>query len=366
MKSISHRQAKNLIQATMGGSIGQPEKDSLGQHLTTCANCREYTSQMAALEDGLRGNFHARWDRVRGPSMPIMDTIYKKSKAHLRQRKLLVFTKAAVALGLLIAISLIVVAYLPPQQEPLVAAQFTPTQEILFPTGTPVKTIIEYGQGKCARRTEIVPYTVQPGDTIHIIAEEYCLKPDTIYRLNYNLLIRNDNTLQPGLVIDIPTIDGIEVWVPPAYGLDAASPSQLGSGACQEPVSSFEGTGSFIWPTSLHYTSGEDYAPDLYQYGIDLAGSSVDPVTASDGGVVVFAGWSTWGYGNLVVIDHGNGKLSLYGHLSEVNVICGQQLEQGSPIGKIGATGATIGSALHFEIMVNNEHVNPHDYLPPP
>ncbi len=76
----------------------------------------------------------------------------------------------------------------------------------------------------------------------------------------------------------------------------------------------------------------------------------------------------TWGYGNLIIIDHGNGWQSLYAHLSQINVCCGQNVGQGDLIGLVGMTGGTsTGPHLHFELMNTMlGYVNPLDYLPAP
>jgi murein DD-endopeptidase MepM/ murein hydrolase activator NlpD len=86
-------------------------------------------------------------------------------------------------------------------------------------------------------------------------------------------------------------------------------------------------------------------------------------VFASDSGVVVFAGWSNYGYGYLVVIDHGNGYQTAYAHLSAVSVGCGQSVFQGSMIGALGATGNATGPHLHFELSYNGVKLNPSDNL---
>ena len=78
---------------------------------------------------------------------------------------------------------------------------------------------------------------------------------------------------------------------------------------------------------------------------------------------MVYAGWNNWGYGNVVVINHGNGWQTLYGHLSAIYVNCGQSVWQTNIIGAIGNTGNSSGSHLHFELMYNGAKVNPHDYL---
>jgi lipoprotein NlpD len=97
--------------------------------------------------------------------------------------------------------------------------------------------------------------------------------------------------------------------------------------------------------------------------GIDLAMPAGTTVFAADGGTIIFAGWSNWGYGYSIVIAHG-GMLTLYGHLSRIGVSCGQRVSQGQPIGAVGSTGNSSGPHLHFEIRPGGgEPVNPVGYL---
>ena len=88
------------------------------------------------------------------------------------------------------------------------------------------------------------------------------------------------------------------------------------------------------------------------------------PVVASDSGVVVYAGWDTTGYGNVIMIDHGNGYATLYAHLSALNVGHCASVSQGQVIGAIGSTGNSSGPHLHFEVRLNGGFVNPWDVLP--
>ena len=135
-------------------------------------------------------------------------------------------------------------------------------------------------------------------------------------------------------------------------------------GVCEAPFTGPVGTETFIWPANNHYLSGHNFSW-RYHPGIDIATQLGDPIYASDTGVVVFAGWNSQGYGNLVVLDHGNGWETLYAHLSQFNVDCGQAVYQGSVVGYAGSTGNSTGPHLHFEILNDTYgRVNPWSYLP--
>ena len=96
--------------------------------------------------------------------------------------------------------------------------------------------------------------------------------------------------------------------------------------------------------------------------GIDIAGSSGTPIHAAAAGTVIVAGWSG-GYGNLVVIDHGNGISTAYGHNSSLAVSVGQSVGQGSVIAGMGTTGHSTGVHCHFEVRVNGAATDPLGYL---
>jgi murein DD-endopeptidase MepM/ murein hydrolase activator NlpD len=80
-------------------------------------------------------------------------------------------------------------------------------------------------------------------------------------------------------------------------------------------------------------------------------------------GTVIFAGWQN-GYGQIVIIDHGNGLTTRYGHLSGIDVEVGRQIARGEQIGRVGSTGRSTGPHLHYEVRINDEPVNPRQYLP--
>lgn len=137
-----------------------------------------------------------------------------------------------------------------------------------------------------------------------------------------------------------------------------------GADTCSGEFLAPTGSGFFAWPTNNHYLSGYDYSAWWHQ-GLDLSTALGDPIYAADNGLVIYAGWNTWGYGNAVIIDHGNGWHTLYAHLSQVNVACGQAVEQSALVGQAGSTGHSTGPHLHFEMrFVGEGRVNPWLYLP--
>jgi murein DD-endopeptidase MepM/ murein hydrolase activator NlpD len=273
-------------------------------------------------------------------------------------------------------------------------------------------------------RDQVIEYTVVVGDTLFDIADKFGLKPETLLWANQNVLADNPHSLRPGQVLNILPVDGayhrwsagdglngvakffgvapeaiinfpannldlailgdwsnpnipagtwlvvpggrreFVSWSAPVIPLDNPGVAKvLGPGACEAVTAGVAGAGVFVWPANNHYLSGFDYDTGANHPGIDIDGNEGDPVFAVDSGVVVYAGWNNWGYGNVVVINHGNGWQSLYAHLSAYYVSCGQGVFQGNTIGAIGSTGNATGSHLHFEMMYNGVKVNPYDYM---
>lgn len=129
-----------------------------------------------------------------------------------------------------------------------------------------------------------------------------------------------------------------------------------------------KGNGSMIWPASGPITSGfggrEHPITGVYKQhtGIDIGASYGSSVVAADGGTVIYAGWMS-GYGNTVILDHGGGISTLYGHMSSIAVSSGSGVSQGQVIGKVGSTGYSTGPHLHFEVRINGNPTNPLAYL---
>ena len=125
-----------------------------------------------------------------------------------------------------------------------------------------------------------------------------------------------------------------------------------------------------IWPVVGRLESGvggrrNPFGGRRYEYheGQDIDAAYGAPVQVAAMGKVTIAGWQR-GYGNVVYVDHGNGLSTRYGHLSQINVTVGQMVTRGQTIGLVGSTGRSTGPHLHYEVRINNQPVNPKQYLP--
>ena len=96
--------------------------------------------------------------------------------------------------------------------------------------------------------------------------------------------------------------------------------------------------------------------------GVDISAPMGTSVKATADGIVIHAGWNS-GYGRCIVLDHGNGFQTLYGHLSESEVIVGQEIRQGEVLGRVGRTGRSTGPHLHYEVRIHTTPVNPYRFL---
>ncbi len=243
-------------------------------------------------------------------------------------------------------------------------------------------------------RIDIITHTVQSGDTLYGIAKKYHLGAETI--MFANGLENNPDLLRLGQQLTILPVDGIlhtvkqgdtlekiakaykaNVAAIVGYAwnqLNARSPAIavgqrliVPGGKRDLPIKRAEvyrgpvpagarrGSGRFVWPTAGNVTQYFQ----TYHRALDIARSNGTPVKAADTGYVVVAGWSNEGYGNYIVIDHGNGYQTLYGHLSKIFVRAGDTVGQGAQIGLMGSTGRSTGPHLHFEIRKNGVQVNP-------
>ncbi|MBT3391905.1 MAG: M23 family metallopeptidase [Chloroflexi bacterium] len=269
---------------------------------------------------------------------------------------------------------------------------------------------------------DVSTYLVEQGDSLFSIADKYQLKPETILWGNFETLEDNPHLVKAGQELNILPINGtyyqwlegdtlgavanffkvdpqliieypgnrfditettaesasietgtwliipdgqraIKDWGPPAITRsNPASAAFYGSGHCGSVYEGAIGTYTFVWPTGSHQISGYSYDPVVHA-AIDIGGAEGNAIFAADNGVVVYSGWSDYGYGYLIVIDHGTGWQTAYAHLSAVGVSCGQSVFQGTVIGALGNTGNSSGAHLHFEMVFNGIKVNPLNYV---
>lgn len=123
--------------------------------------------------------------------------------------------------------------------------------------------------------------------------------------------------------------------------------------------------GTFCYPSSYHGVSGNypNYSNGRYHGGVDFPCPVGTTVVASGSGRVIFSGWNAGGYGNLIMIDHGNGLVTLYGHNSSCVAGVGDYVAKGQTIARSGNTGRSTGPHIHFEVRVNGTRVSPWNYL---
>lgn len=255
------------------------------------------------------------------------------------------------------------------------------------------------------RGGEIITHVVQEGETLSSIAERYGLDVTTILWENK---ITTKTPLKPGMELKILPVDGVRHRVARGesiysigqkYGLDKAQvqvivdypfneflndetfelatgqylmvPDGIIKESSQEPVrssrivqttpdaGSVTAVGTFSWPAAGRITQGYRF----YHKGLDIANSSGGSILAADSGVVVASGWDPSGYGNRVIVNHGNGYSTLYAHLSVLQVVVGQTVNKGSILGQMGSTGRSTGTHLHFEIRQGNGLLDPSQLL---
>lgn len=218
--------------------------------------------------------------------------------------------------------------------------------------GKPVlaTTIITEEPKSDEKRTKTIVYTVEGGDTISSIAWKYNLKIASIKVTNS----LSSDTIRPGQQLKLPPQD-----------VDSATIANL-----QKKVAGASArkdfSGTFRSPTngwSLSQVFGHT-SFESWHTGIDLDSRSGTTLYAAASGKVVRTnrGWGG-GYGNHIIIDHGDGFQTLYGHMTSFSVSSGQWVNQGQVIGIMGSTGWSTGTHVHFEIRKNGSAVNPMNYL---
>lgn len=188
-------------------------------------------------------------------------------------------------------------------------------------------------------------HVVKEGDTIYSIAKKYKTEAQNIVNFPFNDFSNPETfALSIGQTLIVP--GGVMPEAPRVY---YAAPIQ----------STVTGTGQFLWPTSGAITQ----YPSWYHNAYDIASPAAPGIAAADSGTVVLVEYLKWGYGQHVIIDHGNGMQTLYGHMQAIYVSPGEKVSRGQIIGKMGSTGRSTGTHLHFEIRKGGVVVNPVGYF---
>lgn len=206
-------------------------------------------------------------------------------------------------------------------------------------------------------------------ETIEAIAARYGVTPGDILYSEYNDLADQDGATVPpaGLRIVVPggRREYISWQAPIRTGTQSGRSNPEGTvhpGSCREQYTGTGGTGQYQNPLgSIPYRVTNGFAP--YHPGVDLAADRNTPIYAAETGVVVFAGWHRDGYGELIIVDHGDGWTTYYGHLASRFVGCGDQISKGQYIATMGMSGNASGIHLHFEIRQNDSPLNPYGYV---
>ena len=164
------------------------------------------------------------------------------------------------------------------------------------------------------------------------------------------------------------TIDKLVAELEAQRAAEAAAAAAAAGGS--SGGGSANASGSFLWPVASYVYVSSRFGLRVHPItgktkshtGIDIASNQGTAVYASDGGTVTLAGWNG-GYGNCIMIDHGNGYVTLYGHLSSISVSVGQTVSQGATIGAVGSTGNSTGPHLHFEVLKNGTRIDPEQFF---
>ena len=221
-------------------------------------------------------------------------------------------------------------------------------------------SIIKPGQQLTILPTTGISHVFKENETIESLAQKYKVSEDDLLDAN-DLELAEDALAGDILVIPLPRVDLPARPAPSKFVRDESNKIALKQAAVP---SNFVGGLNFIWPTPVRtITQGFKRG----HTGLDISDSKKEPIYASEEGFVEVSGWQS-GYGNTIVLNHGNGFKTRYGHASELYVSAGDKVAQGQVIAKQGRTGrvrGVTGIHLHFEIIKNGSRVNPLGYVKP-
>ena len=193
-------------------------------------------------------------------------------------------------------------------------------------------------------------HTVREGDTLYGLSRTYGCEPSLLAAVNG---IEPPYLIYPGQSLLLPLAE--------EQSCLAGEPSDTVpvAAALYAPAEQ-----ALIWPVEGPVSSPFGEREEGYPWGVDIAVPLDTPVRAAAAGTVLEAGWKNEGYGYAVLIDHGAGRVTLYGHCDEVLCDAGQWVEQGETVALSGSTGRSTGPHVHFELRQGEDWLDPLDYLP--
>jgi len=257
-----------------------------------------------------------------------------------------------------------------------------------------INRIIKYDQGMVVKLTDIENLISQRVDEIayqkreleFIVAEQTRRQNDLNFTLTkkqdlFNRLDSDETTAQNRLESQRREENEIKDLIAKAQAEEkarreaaerarAASASNNSGTFASSSTQTTPYTGKMNWPVQGYYKISDTYrtrnnpvnGKREFHAGVDIPAPVGTNIVAAESGTVIYAGWRS-GYGNVVILDHGNGMTTVYGHNSRITVGVGQQVSKGSPIAKCGSTGNSTGNHCHFEVRINGNADNPKGYL---
>jgi len=225
------------------------------------------------------------------------------------------------------------------------------TQTVLQTNGLSARGLIRIGQKLRILPVDGVIYKTKKGDNLSKIASAYKSEVEKIVEINS---LADAASLDAGMELVLP---GGRLPPPPPAPKTAST-------AIYIPPTAFEGlgSGSLLWP------AGSRRITQYYSrrhFGLDIGAPTGTPIYAVSDGSIIYSGWNSGGYGNMVIINHGGGLFTRYGHASKLLVKAGDEVKQGDTIALIGSTGRSTGPHLHFEVLKGDiyHRLNPLDFV---
>jgi len=228
-------------------------------------------------------------------------------------------------------------------------------QKIKIVTVSPYLTVISKG---ILTKTETVAYDVVTTTDTGLAIGETVVKEqgrDGTKVVTYSYLQKNGQDISKQVIEEKIAKQPVTQVVAKGPGLTAVSLARAASRGSNSAT-------GIVWPLRGPINSPYGYRWGCFHNGLDIGGGTGSSYFAAASGKVVAAGWAG-GYGNMILINHGNGVETRYAHSSKLLVSVGQQVKQGQRIGLVGSTGHSTGPHLHFELIINGSAVNPSIYL---